>query len=97
MANIEPNTGSLKRASILLNAIASGSRKGSSLVEIVTNTSLPRPTIHRIMDMLISMEWVVQDKENRRYRLGTAIAKLGYCAMYDHGTDQNIVGELKKP
>ena len=94
MAHIETTTGSLKRASILLSAIASGPKKGSTLVEIVNCTGLPRPTIHRVMDMLITMEWVRRDKENGKYRLGTAIAKLSYCAMNDHVMDKNLQGNL---
>ena len=93
MAHIETSTGSLKRAHILLSAIASGSNQGSTLVEIVKSTGLPRPTIHRVIDMLITMEWIRRNKEDGRYRLGTAIAKLGYCAMNYHVTEKLIPEE----
>ena len=79
-----PATGSLNRASILLTAIARGSRKGSLLTEIVARTSLPRPTIHRTMDMLIKMGWVERDSATRRYNLGHALAVLGYSAINRH-------------
>lgn len=93
MANTESSTGSLKRAHILLSAIASGSNKGSTLVEIVKSTGLPRPTIHRVIGMLISMEWIGRNKEDGRYRLGAAIAKLGHCAMSYHVTEKLISEE----
>ncbi|MCB4809915.1 helix-turn-helix domain-containing protein [Methylovorus menthalis] len=95
MADIQTSTGSLKRAHILLSAIASGSNQGSTLVEIVKSTGLPRPTIHRVIGMLITMEWIRRNKEDGRYRLGTAIAKLGYCAMNYHVTEKLIPEEYE--
>jgi DNA-binding IclR family transcriptional regulator len=73
--------GSLNRAVILLNAIARGSRKGSLLTELVTRTGLPRPTIHRVLDMLIDMGWVIRDADTARFNLGLDLAALGYSAI----------------
>ncbi|CAG0998879.1 HTH-type transcriptional regulator KipR [Methylophilaceae bacterium] len=73
--------GSLNRAVILLKAIAQGSRKGSSLTELVARTALPRPTIHRILDRLMALEWVTRDDETSRFNLGTGLAALGYSAI----------------
>ena len=73
--------GSLYRAVMLLNCIARGSRKGSSLTELVARTALPRPTIHRVLDMLVSIEWIERDAETSRFRLGMDLAALGYSAI----------------
>jgi DNA-binding IclR family transcriptional regulator len=73
--------GSLNRAHILISAIARGSRKGSLLTELVTRTGLPRPTIHRILDMLIEIRWIERDETNSRFNLGRDLAALGYSAI----------------
>ncbi|HEY8118490.1 MAG TPA: IclR family transcriptional regulator [Methylophilaceae bacterium] len=73
--------GSLNRAVILLKAIAQGSRRGSLLTELVARTSLPRPTIHRVLDMLIDLGWVIRDEETSRFNLGLELAALGFSAI----------------
>ncbi len=73
--------GSLNRAVILLRAIAQGSRRGSLLTHLVAKTALPRPTIHRVLDMLMELGWVVRDIETARFNLGGNLAALGYCAI----------------
>jgi DNA-binding IclR family transcriptional regulator len=75
------NPGSLNRAVILLRAIAQGSRRGSLLTDLVAKTALPRPTIHRVMDQLMEIGWVVRDKETARFNLGMDLAALGYSAI----------------
>jgi len=73
--------GSLNRAAILLRAIAQGSRRGSLLTDLVAKTALPRPTIHRVLDMLIELGWVVRDSTTARFNIGVNLAALGYCAI----------------
>ncbi len=73
--------GSLSRSLVLINAIARGSRKGSLLTELVTRTGLPRSTIHRVLDMLIDIGWVVRDEDSARFNLGLDLAALGYSAI----------------
>ncbi len=83
-ANLSPDglsPGSLNRAVMLLKAIAQGSRKGSSLTELVARTSLPRPTIHRVLDMLMDLGWVMRDEETSRFNLGIELAALGFSAI----------------
>ncbi|HWU82780.1 MAG TPA: helix-turn-helix domain-containing protein, partial [Methylophilaceae bacterium] len=55
--NTSVATGSLNRAVTLLTTIARGSRKGSTLSELVARSGLPRPTIHRVLDSLIALGW----------------------------------------
>lgn len=76
--------GSLNRSVVLLTTIARGSRKGSSLAELVARSGLPRPTIHRVLDSLIAMGWVERDPQTARYNLGEELAALGYSAISRH-------------
>ncbi|HEU4708356.1 MAG TPA: IclR family transcriptional regulator [Methylophilaceae bacterium] len=82
-SSLHPETapGSLNRAVLLLTAIAQGSRKGSLLTELVARTSLPRPTIHRVLNSLMELGWVVRDTETARFNLGMDLAALGYTAI----------------
>jgi DNA-binding IclR family transcriptional regulator len=77
--NISP--GSLNRAILLIETIANGSRKGSTLSELVARTSLPRPTIYRVLDTLIEHGWVKRDEISARYNLALGLAALGYSAI----------------
>lgn len=80
--------GSLNRAFLLLEAIASGSRKGSSLAELVARTSLPRPTIHRVLNTLIEHGWVYRDEASARFNLAMGLAALGYSAISRNPIEQ---------
>jgi DNA-binding IclR family transcriptional regulator len=86
--------GSLNRATLLINAIARGSRKGSLLTELVARTELPRPTIHRVLDMLISIGWVERDETTARFNLGQDLAALGYSAITRHPLERIASLEL---
>ncbi len=77
----DERAGSLHRAVKLLEVIAAGSRQGSTLIELVAKTGLPRPTIHRILDMLISHGWVMRDETTARFNLALGFAALGYSAI----------------
>lgn len=86
--------GSLNRAVILLAAIARGSSKGSALTELVARTGLPRPTIHRVLDMLMELGWVERDPQTARFNLGADLAALGYTAISRHPLDRIAATEL---
>lgn len=86
--------GSLNRATLLINAIARGSRKGSLLTELVARTELPRPTIHRVLDMLINIGWVERDEITARFNLGQDLAALGYSAIIRHPLERIAALEL---
>ena len=88
--------GSLSRSLVLINAIARGSRKGSLLTELVTRTALPRSTIHRVLDMLIAVGWVVRDEETARFNLGLDLAALGYSAILRNPIERIASAELSK-
>lgn len=76
--------GSLNRAVTLLTTIARGSPHGSKLSQLVARTSLPRPTIHRILNMLTTLGWVFKDPESGRYNLGVDLSALGVSAIARH-------------
>lgn len=88
--------GSLNRSSILINAIARGSRQGSLLTELVSRTGLPRSTIHRILDMLIEIGWVIRDENTARFRLGLDLAAIGYTAITHNPLERAASLELSK-
>lgn len=88
--------GSLNRAVLLLNAIAQGSRKGSLLTELVTRTGLPRPTIHRVLNTLMELGWVVRDAETSRFNLGPDMTALGYTAISRNPIERIASTELSK-
>lgn len=77
----EAKAGSLSRASVILNAIARGSRKGSLLTEIIAREALPRTTVVRTLDALIELGWVLKDSHSNRFNLGHDLAALGYSAI----------------
>ena len=87
-------SGSLNRAVILLTAMARGSSKGSLLTELVARTGLPRPTIHRVLDMLIELGWVERGPETMRFNLGFDLAALGYSAISRHPIERIAATEL---
>lgn len=86
--------GSLSRSLVLINAIARGSRKGSLLTELVIRTALPRSTIHRVLDMLIEVGWVVRDEKTARFNLGLDLAALGYSAILRNPIERIASAEL---
>ncbi|MBR0753416.1 IclR family transcriptional regulator [Bradyrhizobium jicamae] len=52
-----------------------------SVVEIARRTSLPRTTVHRIVDSLRSVGFLEQDASRDRYRLGLKLFELGGSAL----------------
>lgn len=86
--------GSLNRALILLTTIARGSRQGSSLSDLVARSGLPRPTIHRILDRLIGIGWIIRNADNGRFNLGIDLAALGYSAISRHPIERVAATEL---
>ncbi|OYW25556.1 MAG: transcriptional regulator, partial [Methyloversatilis sp. 12-65-5] len=90
----EVPAGSLHRARLLVTTIARGSRRGSLLTELVARTGLPRPTIHRVLDMLIDMGWVERDPVTLRFNLGRDLAALGYSAISRQPVERAAATEL---
>ncbi len=78
-----PPAGSLPRAARLLGAVARGGEAGASLMDLVSWTSLPRTTIHRVMAMLGDLG-LVERAADARWYLGREIFCLGLTAALHH-------------
>ncbi|MGH3437696.1 MAG: IclR family transcriptional regulator [Sciscionella sp.] len=75
---------SLQRAFDLLEGLADAGGE-ASLSELATVTSLPLPTIHRLIRTLVAHGYVRQNT-NRRYTLGSRLIRLGEGASRQFGT-----------
>ncbi|MGH8787740.1 MAG: IclR family transcriptional regulator [Cupriavidus necator] len=75
----EPRDGaqSVRRALAVLRLVATGQERGVRLTDIAAMSGLSRPTVHRLLKMLIAETAVEQDPSTRRYRIGTEITLLG--------------------
>lgn len=73
-------TQSIQRAAMLVRVIASRSRTGLRLAEVVQHAHLERSTARRILKCLVAEGLVMQDAESRRYFLGPLIFELGLAA-----------------
>lgn len=78
------STGSLLRAAKILRCVAGGSRTGLSLAQIIKLTDLPRPTVHRICQMLIDIGWLQGTGTEKRLILGEELATLALTAQVHH-------------
>lgn len=75
-----PGTQTIQRASLLMRLLASRSRGGLRLAEVVKNSGLEHPTVHRILKGLMAEGLVTQDAGTRRYLLGPLVYELGLAA-----------------
>ncbi len=73
-------TQSIQRASLLVRLIASRSRAGLRLTDLVQLARLERPTVRRILKCLVAEGMVLQSPESHRYFLGPLIFELGLAA-----------------
>lgn len=86
--------GSLNRAVTLLEAIAQGPQDGCELSDLVARTSLPRPTVYRVLEMLMTVGWVSRDPATRRFNLGADLAALGFSAISRHPLERTAATTL---
>tara|TARA_A100001391_G_scaffold197792_3_gene178524 strand:+ start:66181 stop:67029 length:849 start_codon:yes stop_codon:yes gene_type:complete len=68
---------SIRRAVAILRILATGQEHGVRITDIVQQTGLNRPTVHRILRVLIEEEAVEQDPNTRRYMVGPEVSLLG--------------------
>jgi len=71
---------SLERAILILRVVGHHNRSGVRLTDVAAATSLPQPTTHRILSSLAAKGLVAQDKESKRYFLGSVLAEFGITA-----------------
>jgi DNA-binding IclR family transcriptional regulator len=68
---------SIRRALRILRILAAGQDQGVRLTDIVRDSGLSRPSVHRILRVLIEELAVEQDPASRRYMVGPEVALLG--------------------
>lgn len=69
-------TQSIARALALLRVVATGSAAGLGLSEIAALSRFSRPTVHRILSVLVSEGVIEQRAKTRRYALGVELQHL---------------------
>src|SRR5699024_7153967 len=72
--------GSIQRAFLLLNALAS-QPDGASVATLSTETSLPRSTVVRLLASLADAGAVARPDQNRKWILGPTISRLTHTAL----------------
>ena len=77
---ISLGTQSIDRTTKIINHVASFNVEGVRLVDLATNLNLSRPTVHRILQFLITEGWIMRPKNSQRYFLGHALFELGLTA-----------------
>ena len=73
-------TQTIQRASLLVRLVASRSRTGMRLAEVVQHSKLERPTAHRILKCLVEEGFLMQAGDSHQYFLGPLIFELGLAA-----------------
>jgi DNA-binding IclR family transcriptional regulator len=68
---------SIRRALRILRILAAGQDQGVRLTDIVRDSGLSRPSVHRILRVLIEEMAVEQDPNSRRYMVGPEVSLLG--------------------
>jgi len=66
----------IRRALTVLRILAAGREKGVPLAEVVQATSLTRPTVHRIVHVLIEEGIVERSDKSGRYAIGGQVPEL---------------------
>mgnify|MGYP001209263295 CR=1 FL=1 len=85
-------TQTIRRAASIVRLVASRSRTGIRLTDVVRYTELERPTAHRILQGLIGEGLLRQDTESRHYFLGPLVFELGLAAA-----PQFNLGDMCRP
>lgn len=68
---------SIRRALAVLRIVAAGQEHGVRLTDVVRGAGLNRPTVHRILRVLVDEGACEQDPATRRYLIGSEVALLG--------------------
>jgi DNA-binding IclR family transcriptional regulator len=68
---------SIRRALAVLRLLAAGQEMGVRLTDLAATSGLRRPTLHRILRVLVEEQAVEQDPETRCYRIGPDLSLLG--------------------
>lgn len=72
-----PRIQALARASAIIDVIAVGDLDGTSLGEVCRTTALNKTTAFNLLASLVTLGFVEQDKQSKKYRLGLRNLELG--------------------
>ena len=77
-----PRIQSLARASAIIDAIAAGDIEGVGLGDVCQVTELNKTTAFNLLSSLVTLRFIDQDKQTRRYRLGIRNIELGRLTQH---------------
>lgn len=92
MATPEGRVGSVARTLDILEAVSA--RGGASAKEIATATSLPVPTVYRLVRELLDGDYLVHLKEEQRFELGYKLHALGVSLHEQIGVSREVRAEI---
>lgn len=76
---------SVSRALTVLRAVARAGAEGVGLMTLTREISMSKPTIHRLLSVLVTEGMIEQEPQSRRYFLGPECHILGHIAAERHG------------
>jgi DNA-binding IclR family transcriptional regulator len=79
----------IEKAFFILERVLAHQDSGLSFSEIVKTNNLPKSSVHRILNLLVDMGYLVFDQNTKKYRGSLKIAKLG--ALVIENTDLQTV------
>ncbi|VVE08033.1 IclR family transcriptional regulator [Pandoraea cepalis] len=85
---------SIDRAMALLSLVSAQSRVGMPLRELVAQSGLKQPTVHRLLGALTRARLIEQDPQSKRYHLGIESYVLGTLAAERFGAHRIAVGSV---
>ena len=89
-------TQSLDRAMTLLRIVAGRSGRGIRLVEVVAQSGLSKPTVHRLLHALERNGLVAQDPDAKAYHLGPEALVIGTLAAERFGIHRLALPSLHR-
>ena len=84
--------GALDRAALLLDTFDARHRE-LTLAELVRRSGLPRSTVHRVAERMITLGWL--DKPRERYRVGTRLFELSGLVPVRHELREAVLPFLQ--
>ncbi len=87
-----PRIQALARASAIIDVIAEGNEEGVGLTEISRATALNKTTAFNLLASLVTLRFLEQDEQSRRYRLGLRNLELGRIVQ-----DRLHISHLARP
>lgn len=86
---------SIDRIAAILESISIFA-EGVGITELHRSSNLPKSTLHRILTGLIKHGYVMQNEDNKKYRLGPSFLILGANYLYQNDLRKIAVPYLKK-